>query len=277
MFAVFGWQVIICTLPQVLIFWLPTYIVTAMTLKNFSQGIRTTKWTNIYESIMFPVLFWPVIKAFFEKIDDKFEVTKKGKPQKSNTVLLQMLSVFLICILLSVIGIYNMVMGMITSHNHIVVLFWLCSNLVSLIYCVWFLMKRNEEEWSVRFEAKIPFELKRHEKEFQVTTTLIKDDAFQFTTKHTVDFSKEEDYVASFKVAAGKTFYECDLTVKVVPDKNEKNTYTAYLCEYKESDIDIWLAIVYERLPSLPRVINDPIGPFDDISNFVVRLVDEID
>ncbi|WP_312941278.1 cellulose synthase catalytic subunit, partial [Oscillibacter sp.] len=42
LFAVFGFMVIKCTLPEVLIFWLPMYLSSNVTLRMFSQGIRST-------------------------------------------------------------------------------------------------------------------------------------------------------------------------------------------------------------------------------------------
>ncbi|MFR1908256.1 MAG: glycosyltransferase family 2 protein [Clostridium neonatale] len=78
LFSVFGVVVVKCTLLEVLIFWLPMYIFSSKSLKLVSRKIRTVKWTNVYETILFPSLIVSVILESLGISQKKFNVTRKG-------------------------------------------------------------------------------------------------------------------------------------------------------------------------------------------------------
>lgn len=46
---------------------------------RISDGIRSTKWTNIYETILFPSLMITMFMETFGITQKKFEVTRKDK------------------------------------------------------------------------------------------------------------------------------------------------------------------------------------------------------
>lgn len=77
LFSVFGVVVVKCTLLEVLIFWLPMYIFSSKSLKLVSRKIRTVKWTNVYETILFPSLIVSVILESLGISQKKFNVTRK--------------------------------------------------------------------------------------------------------------------------------------------------------------------------------------------------------
>src|SRR5690606_24075235 len=77
LFAVFNIIVVKTTLLEVLIFWLPMYILTNTTLKLLSQNIRNTKWSNIYETILFPSLLPATILETLGLSMKQFKVTRK--------------------------------------------------------------------------------------------------------------------------------------------------------------------------------------------------------
>ena len=56
MYAVFGVTVMNCDFLQMLIFWLPMYLMAVIGIRVFSGGIRTARWSDIYELCLFPFL-----------------------------------------------------------------------------------------------------------------------------------------------------------------------------------------------------------------------------
>lgn len=62
---------------------LPMYILSSLSLKIFSQNIRNTRWTNIYETIMFQSLMPAVILETFAISKNKFSVTNKNKLEEN--------------------------------------------------------------------------------------------------------------------------------------------------------------------------------------------------
>lgn len=61
MFTVFNVVVVKANLIQVIVFWLPMYVMIRMTLRRFSGNVRSIKWTNVYEIIMMPSLIPAVL------------------------------------------------------------------------------------------------------------------------------------------------------------------------------------------------------------------------
>ncbi len=67
---------------EVLIFWLPMYLLNNYTLKTLSNNIRNTRLTNIYETILFPALLPAVVLELFGISQTQFKVTQKDGSQK---------------------------------------------------------------------------------------------------------------------------------------------------------------------------------------------------
>ncbi|MCQ2406458.1 MAG: glycosyltransferase [Oscillospiraceae bacterium] len=132
-FAVFGVTVMRCNFQQMLIFWLPMYLLAVLGIRFFSGGVRTAKWSDIYDICMFPFLLLPVIGETLGFSKRRFVVTdKSGKKGWSALYLLP----FLILIALSVIGIIKTVSLtlMQNSTNYLLLLFWLIFNLYELLF-----------------------------------------------------------------------------------------------------------------------------------------------
>ena len=84
LFALFGTVVVECTLPQVLIFWLPMYLATNLCMRRFADNIRTTRWTDIYETTFFPYLLVAVLLETFGIRQKQFHVTRKQKSKRTS-------------------------------------------------------------------------------------------------------------------------------------------------------------------------------------------------
>ena len=140
MYAVFRFQVLKCTLPTILIFWLPVYVSSNLSLRMLSRNIRSTKWTSLYETALFPFMLLPVLLESVGLSMKKFKVTKKEGLQNEKGQNFLYMVPFLLLIILSVIGIVNCVVIMFDSGSFgsIVVLFWLVYNLFLLVMALFF-------------------------------------------------------------------------------------------------------------------------------------------
>ncbi|MDR0957539.1 MAG: glycosyltransferase, partial [Candidatus Nomurabacteria bacterium] len=133
LFAVFGIVFVKCTLTDVLIFWLPMYVLSNFSIWYFSKKMRKTKWTRLYETIFAPALFLPVLMEMFGMTYDNFAVTDKKRRSAENKDS-AMYKVgyalpFFIALVLTGFGIYNIIISINDgSVNHYVVLFWLLLN-----------------------------------------------------------------------------------------------------------------------------------------------------
>ncbi len=302
MFAVFHKQVFLCTLPQVLMFWLPTYALTALTLRTFSSEIRTTKWTNIYETIMFPPLLLSVIVETLGFTKKTFDVTPKDDgttPEKSAapqhkktaqrstkpkskkgsgiTYTTGMTITFVVFTLLSIIGIINMVRYTLLHQTlgFTVVIFWLVCNLFVLLKCLRFLTGRKRTDWDYRFIAQLPCHVCYSDMEFDAVTEDISEKAFAFITSNKIQLERRQPFYVTFAIPAGDEEYQCELKVLLhkAESKGDTTRYVARIVDLDEADIDTWCAIVHDRLPSLPQVIDDDFGLWDDIEEEITQRV----
>ena len=158
MYAVFGFQVLKCTLTTILMFWLPMYITSNLSLRMLSRNIRSTKWTSLYETVLFPFMLLPVLLETVGLQIKKFKVTQKSGLQNEKGQNVLYMIPFLLLIVLSVIGIVNCVVIMFDSGSFgsIVVLFWLVYNLFLLVMALFFVDGRIPLRSSERVRAHIP-------------------------------------------------------------------------------------------------------------------------
>lgn len=134
-----------CDFRQMLVFWLPMYVLSTVGIRLFSGKIRTAKWSNIYETCLFPFLLIPVIKESVGIRYQHFDVTDKaGKKGWKITYTIP----YLILIGFSVLGIANVIsMSLVKqSWNYLFLLFWLCYNLYYLLFALLFVIRCRGSE-----------------------------------------------------------------------------------------------------------------------------------
>lgn len=267
MYAVFGVIVVDCTLPQVLAFWLPMYILTNATIKKFSNNIRNTRWTNIYETIMFQALMIPVILETFGVSQNKFLVTKKDKSGDTDrSYQIKQALPFTFYIILSIIGIFNMVhlTFVYESPSFVILIYWLFTNLFNLGMAVFFLLGRRQFRQSDRFLAEENCHVQQGTLEVDCTSIDISEDGFAllFTRPEFID--PDQEFTLTFHTDLSR--YDVTLKGKIaqVIHIEEGWKYAGYITELSEEDRDEWNAIVHDRLPSLPQTIVESRGFYED-------------
>jgi cellulose synthase (UDP-forming) len=138
--ALFAIPVVNCTLEQILFFWLPMTVLTAYSFRKISGKIRSSGWSNLYETIMFPFLLFPILFELFGFSLKKFKVTRKDGKDESALPFRYFLP-YLILIVLSIAAVFRgfqdlFVFGMSGAG---VTLFWLIYNLLLMVMAVLFL------------------------------------------------------------------------------------------------------------------------------------------
>ena len=137
MYAVFGVTVMNCDFLQMLIFWLPMYLMAVVGIRVFSGGIRTARWSDIYELCLFPFLLIPVLAETLGFRKKEFVVTDKSGKSGWNAA---MILPFLLLIALSGIGIVRTVRMLAVQQTtiYLLLLFWLVFNLYELFFALVF-------------------------------------------------------------------------------------------------------------------------------------------
>lgn len=264
LYAAFGFMVFKCTLPQVLVFWLPMYISSNISLRMLSRNIRSTKWTSIYETIVFPYMLLPVI---FESVGismKKFKVTGKGgqKNEKGKNTLYAI--PFLILIVLSVWGIIRCILIMLDSGSFgpIVVLFWLVNNLFLLVMSLFFVDGRIPYRKTERVMVHMPCRAHYRDEEYVGETRDISEEGISIVLPKPYFF--EED--TNVEIFLDTEDYHVDLfaTVVHVSQRDEDWIYSLKIVDLNGC-YDELLGILYDRIPTVPMEIKKDSGGFEDL------------
>jgi len=161
LFATFGFEVMVCTLPEVLMFWAPMYVTSTISMKTLSGNRRNNKWTSVYETVMFPFMLIPILMETFGFSLKKFKVTQKAKAgsQKGKNFVYMVPSLILIA--MSVFGIINSIRIVFISNSFgiAVMLFWLCNNLYIMVMGLFFMDGREAYRNAERIMVTLPCKL----------------------------------------------------------------------------------------------------------------------
>ncbi|MFI3200108.1 MAG: glycosyltransferase [Eubacteriales bacterium] len=269
-FAVFGIQVVDCTLIEVLCFWLPTYLLTSTSLKKMSGNIRNTRWTNVYETIMFQSMMFSVIFETFGISKNKFSVTRKDKNQTSDSSYrLKQAIPFVGYIILSIIGICNMVYYTFVTgtSEFVVVLFWLIANLFNLAMVIFFLAGRKQLRSSERFVARLDCVVTQDTLHMECSTVDVSETGFSFVSSVPEYIDPDQTFEIVFTMDAGDEVYTCKTNGKIAQVIQTGDNWK-YACSLVEEDrlvLDQWYLMVHDRVPSLPQTIEGSLGFYEDL------------
>lgn len=157
MFALFDFQVVNCTLWQLLIFWLPSYFFYSKSMKLLSSNVRSQKWSQIIDTTLAPSLIIPVFLETLGIRETKFKVTRKDKTTDRSGSLWNMLPHLLLAVL-SIAAIIRFVWGkygMALVYSSVII-YWLCYNLIALLYAIAFSGGRSMPRKSTRIPVDEP-------------------------------------------------------------------------------------------------------------------------
>ncbi len=271
LFATFSVLVVKCSLIEVLIFWLPMYISSNISLKMMSRNIRTTKWTNLYETTIFPFMMIPVLLETFGISMKKFKVTQKDAKQNKKKDWVYAIP-HTILIILSVIGIANCIRWTFTTGriDYFVILFWLFVNLFNLVMSLFFVMGRNAVRKNERQVAEIPCTITARYGSYKGVTRDISEGGVAVIIPYAFDVDEEE--ICGIQLDSDR--YHAAIEGKIVSVTKSKQgwCYIFGVTGLKDSRQD-FLQLIYDREPSLPDNLDESLSSFDDLRLNITRRV----
>ncbi len=264
LYATFGFTVLKCTITQILLFWLPMYITSNISLRMLSRNIRTTKWTSIYETVLFPYLLVPILFETVGITMKKFKVTDKGEHRNEKGKNFIYTIPFLILILLSIIGIIRCVIIMLDSGSFgpIVVLFWLVYNLFLLIMSLFFVDGRIPYRKTERVLTEISCRLQYLDEVYEGITRNISEEgiAVQLDNPYYFEEGSEVDILLQ------TPDYYVEARAVIVHVSQQKNMWNFSMKFTDLNDCyDDLLGILYDRMPTVPKEIRKDSGSFEDL------------
>lgn len=266
LFMIFNVPVIICTPIQMLIFWLPCYLMTYIAMNYTSSKIRNSKWSNVFDTALFPYLMFPIL---FEALGFKkhnFHVTEKKRAvnNESDRILViphVMLSILSVIAILKSVG---QIIGY-ESFGPMIVLFWLCVNLYALILAVFFMIGRTNHRMTERYHVEVPAELKVNDTFLYCHTNDISEGGMSLVFDDCIDLPVS----GTFEVTLRSHHYEAVLKIKLVSFRqlDEQFLYAFRIEDVDEYNMGEYYQLVYDRHHSLPDYISDSDSFFFDIKD----------
>lgn len=280
LFAVCTIPVFRCNWLELLVYWLPMFLLQAIALRVLGKNVMSLKWSSIYELSVMPYLLLPILKESLGISMKKFQVTDKtGRVSRSRRENLVRMLPFLILILLSVIGIIRVcwILNGLNAVGIVIILFWLIRNLYSLVMCVFLINGRDLEDDAdaVKVYSGEMSELIRQSDgaAFSGITTLM--------TEHSMSlFLDEAGQVRTgdlAKISIETMDYQAALTGIVTHVRHLRHS------EHVIADVEIldmgedeltYLQILYDRVPTLPQTLKRDSNPLGLLwRNVVYRLM----
>ncbi|WP_035796462.1 glycosyltransferase [Clostridium akagii] len=272
LFAVFGVVVVKCTILQVIIFWLPMYLLNDASLKLLSKNIRTTKWTNIYDTILFPSLIPPVILETLGISQNKFLVTKKDGAVNDTKYQIKKAIPHIILGILSLIGIVNCFKLTFNkgSLTYLILLFWLVANLYNVLMAIFFMIGRKPHRSSERSLVDAKCSISYDDKKLEGVVYDLSEGGVAIILDKSENIPAEK--LVDIKIST--EMYSCGFEAEIIylEQLKGKSKYAFQLMRIEENDYRQLLCIIYDRISGLPKVIDKNSSIFDDLrENILTR------
>ena len=145
LFAVAMVPVFDCNWLEILVYWLPMFIVQDLSLRLISGNEISSKWSGIYETSVMPALFIPILKEIFGISLTQVKVTDKSASNMVRKVDTRSMAPFLVLLGLSLIGFIRVLWLLFARKMYglLTILFWLVRNSYYLLMAVFLIDGRD--------------------------------------------------------------------------------------------------------------------------------------
>ena len=272
-FALFDLQIAVCGFWDLLLFWGPSHLFYSISMRLLSSDVRNQRWSQIIDTILAPYMVIPVLLENLGIKQRKFKVTRKNKEERGNEFSFHYALPHIIQLALSIAALVRFTSGkygMALIYSSIII-FWLVYNVINLVYAIIFIWGRKIYRQSERFAAKEDLTIITADHVYQTKTVNISESGLAFTMS-------KPNYVPNeipFQLCIQTDFYYAKLKGILVYVKQVKQNwyYGVRITEIDEENLRQYAQIVYDRMHSLPTVMNHWVTAADELSkNLSVRM-----
>ena len=255
LFGVFALPVFKCSWPDLLIFWLPMYLIQDINLLTVSRKTISQKWAGIYETSVMPSLLIPILKESFGLSLSEFKVTKKsGMSEKRETDRRSMIP-FLILAVLSSAGLLRVLSTFERAQtiSLFILLFWLVRSLYFELLALFLIDGRDSDTEPVVVVDAIPIRVETDKGEvFSGVTTRM--------TEHNLSvYLDEGDKLgigAHVSIFIRTDKHKAEMKGMVTEVKETRSslsrTQKIDIYDFGTDRYEYW-EILYDRIPTLPQ------------------------
>lgn len=246
LYSLFGLLIVECSLKELMLIWLPSYLLYNISLRYLSGNLRNQKWSNIVDTIVFPYLVIPILLEGIGISLRKFNVTSKERISSKNVAFKYSIP-HIVLIVASVFGLVFSVEDFM-KYKHLgslVILFWLVMNMYFLMMAVFFMLSRVNYRSEERYYTNLDIDIRFNKRLLKATTSDISEYGMSFTIDAPEYIPYDEDIDISIKYLD----YKAKLKGRVVHvDKYmDKWKYSIKLNHASQKDKNEYYQIVYDR------------------------------
>lgn len=246
LYSLFGLLIVECSLKELILIWLPSYLLYNISLRYLSGNLRNQKWSNIVDTIVFPYLVIPILLEGIGISLRKFNVTSKERISSKNVAFKYSIP-HIVLIVASVFGLVFSVEDFM-KYKHLgslVILFWLVMNMYFLMMAVFFMLSRVNYRSEERYYTNLDIDIRFNKRLLKATTSDISEYGMSFTIDAPEYIPYDEDIDISIKYLD----YKAKLKGRVVHvDKYmDKWKYSIKLNHASQKDKNEYYQIVYDR------------------------------
>ncbi len=261
LYAALAIPVFKCNWLELLVFWLPMFILQDLSLRLSSRNAISTKWSGIYETSVMPHLLIPVLQESLGFSLSKFQVTdKSGKSVKRRRDLTSMVP-FLVLTALSVLGIVRIIVNFEPAQtiSILILLFWIVRNLYYLIMALFLIDGRDSDGETVKVIDAEPVTIRTKDRLYEGVTT--------FMTEHSMTVFLDEGQSLTLgsdvEIHIEKEKTVVDMRGIVTGIKESRNSYARThrieILDFGGDEAAYW-QILYDRVPTLPQSLYRDFG-----------------
>jgi len=273
--VLFNLYIVEASLWQVLVFWLPYYLLYNRTLRILSGDIRNQHWSNVCDTILFPYLMAPILFESLWLKKRNFVVTEKsGVSPPEQTMQRSAFLYSLPHVIMLGASVWALVLLIITSIDtrtlqNPLILYWLIINIKNLIFAVFFMYGRSDLRRAKRFHVKIPAVIRTGKEDYQGTTTDLSETGLAVSFDQPVYLSADEP----LRVIVRSEMYEAELSciLSSVTQDGRNWKYSFRIDSMDSEHTRQYMQIVYDRAHTLPKKLESSLSVFDDFNLNLVK------
>lgn len=266
LFTVFGIIVVKASMIELLLVWLPYYLLYNKSLTVLSGNIRNQKWSNIVDTILFPYMIIPVLLETIGLKLHRFIVTPKDNFVKKSEMKYAIPNILLA--LITIVGIWRCVRDMIVyqSFANIVLLFWLIANLYFLYMSIVFMVNRPNYRKEDRYYASVKTVVTTDTSKYSGVTYDISERGLSILLKSPIFIPYDEN----IKIEIEYLDYRAEVYGRVVHVSSfqEKWKYSIKITDMDQLNKQSYYQIIFDRDHSLPNSISS--NTVEDIKQTIV-------
>jgi len=272
---IFNLYIVEAKMWQVLLFWLPYYLLFNRTLRLLSGDIRNQHWSNVCDTILFPYLMGPILFESLGIKKSKFVVTEKKKVNLSKKDRQRSFFLFALPHVMmlgaSAWALFLLVIKSIdtrTIYNPII-LYWLIINIKNLIFAVFFMYGRSNMRMTERFYVKIPAVVCAEKGDYKGTTLDVSETGLSVLLDSPIYISADEP----LRIIVSSDMYEAELSclLSSVTQVGQNWKYSFRIDSMDSENTRQYMQIVYDRAHTLPKKLDPSLSVFDDFNLNLVK------